>query len=161
MKTTMLNNHQRGAALLEFALVLPLLIMLSVIATEFGRALYQYNTIAKSVRDAARYLSVQDSTILTTDYAKVNIAKNLVVYGNPTGSGVPLAFGLAKDQVLDPTWMMSGASPQINTVTITVKGCASSPAPCYRFVPLFNNVFGLDFGSMNYANISSTMRAPS
>ena len=53
------EERQKGTAIVEFALVLPFLLLLTFITTEFGRAIWQYNTLAKSVRDAARYLSLQ------------------------------------------------------------------------------------------------------
>ena len=59
-----MKKKQNGVALVEFALVLPLLLILTFITTEFGRALYQYNTIAKSLRDASRYLSAQDLSLI-------------------------------------------------------------------------------------------------
>src|ERR1700687_3319868 len=62
---------QRGTAIVEFALVLPLLLLLTMTTTEFGRAIYQYNTIVKSLRDATRYLSTQ------TPNTKLTEAKNL------------------------------------------------------------------------------------
>lgn len=157
MKEPKMKNRQSGVALIEFALVLPLLIILSVLTTEFGRALYQYNTIVKSVRDASRYLSVQDPTIATTDPGKVTTAKRLVVYGNPAGNGASLAPGLEMSQVPDPIWGKYGTNPTINTVTIRVAG--------YRFKPLINNLFGLtlgnDAGEIPFGDISATMRTQS
>ncbi len=157
-----MNKHQRGVALVEFALILPLLIILSAITTEYGRALYEYNIVTKSVRDASRYLSIQDPSIVTTEPAKVTIAQNLVVYGKPFVSSSPLTIGLnSVDQVEVPTWSTAGTNPTINTVTVTVRGCGSSPdLPCFKFVPLFASLFGTGFGEINYANISATMRAP-
>ena len=142
-----MKTKQSGVALVEFALVLPLLLILTFITTEYGRALYQYNTLAKSVRDAARYLSTQNPGD-TTKYPK---AKNLVVYGNPGGSGTPLAIGLTTSLVPNPVWAPAGAAPQINTVTIRISG--------YTFRPLFASAFGVNFGNITYADISATMRA--
>ena len=82
--------------------MLPLLLLITFIVTEYSRALYQYNTLTKSVRDAARYLSTQSPG----DPTKYSIAKNLVVYGNPAGSGTPLAIGLSTAQVPDPVWQL-------------------------------------------------------
>ena len=48
---------QRGAAAIELALLTLPLAGLAFGITEFGRALHQYNTVAKNVRDAARYQS--------------------------------------------------------------------------------------------------------
>ena len=46
---------QRGGAAIEFALLALPLAALLLGTTEFGRAIHQYNTLAKAVRDAARY----------------------------------------------------------------------------------------------------------
>jgi Flp pilus assembly protein TadG len=150
-----MKHSQTGVALIEFALVLPFLLLLAFITTEYGRALYQYNTLAKSVRDAVRFLSIQAPETMTAQ------AKNLVVYGSVTvpDPATPLAFGLAVDQVKTPTWLPQGTGPVINTVTVTIKGCATSAPPCYKFVPIFSGAFGLTFGEINFADISATMRA--
>ncbi len=151
-----MRQRQHGVAILEFALVLPLLLILTFITTEYGRALYQYNTLAKSVRDAARYLSVQ----VPGDTSKYATAKNLVVYGNPAGSGQPLAIGLTTAMVPDPVWALKGAAPLINTVTIQIgQGAAGSPTR-YTFSPIIASAFGLNFGNITFAPITATMRAP-
>ena len=141
-----MKNKQRGVALVEFALVSPLLLIMTFIVTEYSRALYQYNTLTKSVRDAARYLSIQSPG------SGITQSKNLIVYGNPAGTGSPLAIGLSISKVADPIWAVSGTSPVINTVTVRITG--------YTFTPLFGSAFGLNFGNITYADISATMRAP-
>lgn len=144
-----MNSRQGGAALVELALVLPLLMLLTLITTEFGRAMYQYNTITKSVRDAVRYLSVQ------APGTQIAQAKNLVVYGQTTQGQTPLTIGLSVSNVLTPTWQTIGSNPLINTVTITVRG--------YTFRSIVGNVFGTAFGNagnITYGDISATMRAP-
>ena len=137
-----------GVALVEFGLILPLLLLLTFITTEYSRALFQYNILTKSVRDAARYLSVYNPG----DATKFPIAKNLVVYGNPAGTGTPLVIGLTTSLVPNPVWQTAGTAPVINTVTIRVTG--------YVFRPLFASAFGVSFGNLAYADISATMRAP-
>ncbi len=50
-------QQQRGVAAVEFALVIiPLLLIVAGII-EFGRAFWYYDALAKSTRDAARYVS--------------------------------------------------------------------------------------------------------
>lgn len=149
-----MKHKEKGVAIIEFALVLPLLLILTFITTEFGRAMYQYNTLVKAARDAARYLSVQSPG------SGITQSKNLVVYGSLTNTGTPLAFGLALNQVKDPTWQLVGTSPVINTVTVRIAGCGTSAPPCYKFVPLVASAFGLTFGDINFADITATMRAP-
>ena len=142
-----MKTRQRGTAIVEFALILPLLLLLTMITTEFGRAIYQYNTIVKSLRNATRYLSLQ------TPNTKITEAKNLVVFGNIAGTGPALVPGLTLAQVATPTWQTFGSAPLINTVKITVTG--------YTFRSMVTSVFGVTFGDKLFADISATMRSPS
>lgn len=139
------RKHARGVALVEFALVLPLLIILLFITAEFGRALYQYNILTKSVRDAVRFLSTESAPGQNMD-----AARNMVVYGNPTGTGLPLAPGLALANVPNPTWQATSGSPIIQTVTVRITG--------YRFISSVTGAFGMPFGDITYSDISATMR---
>lgn len=142
-----MKTRQKGTAIVEFALILPLLLMLTMITTEFGRAIYQYNTIVKSLRNTTRYLSLQ------TPNTQITEAKNLVVFGNIAGTGPALVPGLTVAKVATPTWQTFGSAPLINTVTITVTG--------YTFRSMFTSVFGVTFGDKIFADISATMRSPS
>lgn len=77
-------RRQQGLAMVEFTLVLPLLLLLMFAAAEFGRALFQYNTLLKAVRDGARYMA---QNAFLGDGAQKNPdapteAMNLVVYGS-------------------------------------------------------------------------------
>lgn len=140
-----MKTGQKGAALVEFALILPLLLLLTFITTEFGRAMYQYNTLTKSVRDAVRYLSIQ------TPGTHISEASNLIVYGNLAGTGTPLALGLSLANVPTPTWQIAGSNPVISTVTVQITG--------YTFNSLIPGVFGIPIGNIPFSNISATMRS--
>ena len=152
MKTS--NQRQRGAALIELALITPLLLLLTFITTEFGRAVYEYNLVVKSTRDAVRYLSVQ------TPGTHIAEARNLMVYGNTAGTGAPLARGLSLSNVPAGsccTWQSAGANPLITTVTVRISS--------YSFHSLFPSVMGVVFAGSNgnivFSDITATMRAPS
>jgi Flp pilus assembly protein TadG len=149
-------TKQKGVALVEFALILPFLLLLSITAAELGRAIWEYNTLTKSVRDAARYLSIQ------TPGTKVTEARNLMVYGTPSFTGSPpppLAIGLSLANVPVPSpgvtgccsWQTAGSAPVINTVTVRITG--------YQFRPIFASVFGVGFPTVTYSPISATMRS--
>lgn len=152
MKTS--NHRQRGAALIELALITPLLLLLVLITTEFGRAMYEYNAVVKSTRDAIRYLSVQ------TPGTHITEARNLMVYGNTAGTGAPLARGLSLANVPAGsccTWQTAGANPIITTVTVRISS--------YSFHSMFPSVMGVVFadasGNIVFSDITATMRAPS
>jgi Flp pilus assembly protein TadG len=147
------SGRQRGAALVELALIIPLLLTLTMITTEFGRAMYQYNLLTKSVRDAVRYLSMQ------TPGTHITEAQNLIIYGSTVNTGTPLVPDLVAANVAAPTWATQGAAPVINTVTVRVQN--------YCFRPLFASVFGLSFNTEDcagaagipFSDITATMRA--
>ena len=97
------SKRQRGTALLEFAIALPLLLLLMLATAEVGRMLSQYNTLAKSVRDAGRYLASKASpgsqgTIQILPSVQT-AAKNLAVKGNISGTGAALLPGLASGNI--------------------------------------------------------------
>ncbi|KQX22536.1 TadE/TadG family type IV pilus assembly protein [Variovorax sp. Root434] len=148
------HRTQHGAALIELALIMPLLLLLTFITTEFGRAVYEYNAVVKSTRDAVRYLSVQ------TPNTHIDEARNLIVYGNTAGTGTPLARGLSLSNVPAGsccTWQSAGAGPIVTTVTVRVSS--------YSFQSLFPSVMGVVLtganGNIVFSDITATMRAPS
>ena len=73
---------ERGTQMIEFALVFPVLVLLFGGTIELGRLFYQYTTLAKGTRAAARYLSTQPNVTTST-----TAAKNIVLCGNAAGCG--------------------------------------------------------------------------
>jgi Flp pilus assembly protein TadG len=72
--------QHRGAVAIEFALLLIPLLMIVTGVIEFGRAFWYYDALAKSTRDAARFLSnTRVSTAVAIDAALKDQAKALVV----------------------------------------------------------------------------------
>jgi Flp pilus assembly protein TadG len=141
------TRHQRGVAIVELALVIPFLLVMAILVAEFGRAIYQYNILTKSVRDAARYLTMQ------TPGTHIAEAKNLVVYGSTAAGTAALAPGLATSMV-SAAWPAAqlGTNPPISTVRVTISG--------YSFQSMWPSVFGLPFGTVAYSDIVATMRSP-
>lgn len=92
---TRLPTHQHGVAAVEFGLLLIPLVTLAFGITEYGRAMFQYNTIAKATRDAARYLTMQTPG----DTGAATAARCLVIFGKTACSGTPLVPGLDNQEV--------------------------------------------------------------
>lgn len=55
------GRDDRGAAAVEFALVLPILVVLVFGVVDFGRALFAYNYLTSAVREGGRFAAVQES----------------------------------------------------------------------------------------------------
>jgi len=96
-----IKNLQTGAALVEFAFVVPLLLLLVVGISEFSFAFYHFNILNKSVQDGARYfadpararkgnIDMPIDTSRAGNGTNINSTKNLVIYGNIAGTGPQL-----------------------------------------------------------------------
>jgi Flp pilus assembly protein TadG len=57
------DSSERGQELVEFALILPLLLLLLFGIIEFGIVVYRYNLIAHMGREVARYGSINPDTV--------------------------------------------------------------------------------------------------
>ena len=152
---------QKGLAMVEMVIVTPLLLFLLLSVAELGRAFYQYNSLTKSVRDGARYLSTKailgtTGNIDLTD-AKITATKNVVIYGNISGNAddVPVIEGLSAaadddDDVIQVT------APDAIHIKVSVS---------YPYQSLYGGTipsFGMGTGELNTnftLTASSTMRA--
>jgi Flp pilus assembly protein TadG len=146
--------RQQGVAMVELAIVIFLLVSIAFGITEFGRAIYQYNTITKAARDAARYLSMRDA--VEPSYKQQ--AKCLAVYGNPTCTGSALVPGLALEMVsicdalaCPADHAAQGSAPVLNLVTVTIGGPNATP---YTFTSLVSFVVP----NIQFGPIGVTMR---
>jgi Flp pilus assembly protein TadG len=97
-------NNQNGAALVEFAIVLPLLLMLIFGMIEFSILLYDKAMITNASREGARAGIVYSPTPLTNGEIELMVETNLethlisfdgaskpeVTAGQCTGTGAPL-----------------------------------------------------------------------
>lgn len=145
-----LLRKQRGVAAVELGILLFPLLLLTFGVTEFGRAIYQYNVLAKSTRNAARFLSGQGPG----DPADVITAQCLAVFGNKGCTGSTLVPNLTVamvsmcDSVSCPTLFQNQptGSGVINLVSVTI-----TAYPFSSLIPFV--VPDISFGP-----ISTTMR---
>ncbi len=56
------RHNSRAQAMVEFALVLPILLLLVIAIIDFGRALFIYSQVSNSAREAVRYGAAADAT---------------------------------------------------------------------------------------------------
>jgi Flp pilus assembly protein TadG len=141
-------------ALVELALSILVMISIAFGITEFGRAIYQYNTLAKAVRDATRYLSTRGAA----DAPAKDQAKCLAVYGNPTCMGSPIAAGLTLGMVsicdalaCPADHAIQGSAPVINLVTVSIGGPNATPFT-------FNSLFSFVVPDIQFGPIGVTMK---
>lgn len=120
-----IRHRQRGIMMVEFIIVAPLLMLLLVAISEFGHALYQYNTLTKSVRDGARYLAanavVGNTSTIILDSTDIAETGNLVVYGNTAGSGAPKLPGLSASDITISCLGGGTACPGVDHVVVAAQ----------------------------------------
>lgn len=156
-------TRMRGAVAVEMALLMiPMLVLVFGVA-EFGRAIYQYDILTKSVRTAARYLSQfsPGDPNNAADVAKYNgfkeEAKCLAVYGKPVCSGSVLASGLTGDMVKISPPTDTTATEGGVTITLTlVKICIEEFS--FQFLLDPRTFFGGGEQSIQFGPICASMR---
>jgi len=144
--------QQQGLALVEAAIVLPVMLLLLLAVAEMGRALFHYNTLHKLVRDAARYAAEvaipDDSGVIDLSAALITTTRNLAVYGSPGAAATALLPGLS-----------------VSDITVTTPDALHVRVDAdYTYTPLFIVIptFGLGAGDITVPtsmDASATMRA--
>lgn len=135
-----------GTAMVELAIILPLLLFLLFGITELGRALYQQNMLTQAVELGGRYMARVDGAVDTDDCSKgakwnsaVIMATNLIICGVDTGCDDETSVlpNIIFDDPEDSFEVNGEASSSVSACVITVKATAD-----------FQSVFGDDLISL-------------
>ncbi|WP_454851559.1 TadE/TadG family type IV pilus assembly protein [Promicromonospora soli] len=97
------GHHERGAAAVEFALVVPLLLLLLMGIVEFGRAYHIQTALSGAAREGVRVMALQDDVDETRATAKAAAPQ----------------LALTDGQISVTPTTCSGTTPGTATVTVT------------------------------------------
>lgn len=110
--------------MVEFAIILPVIVLLVFGITELGRALFQWNTLTKAVATGARYMARSNGGLVTESCGPgatwsnfETKAKDLIIYGNDT---TPLLPHLDDANVISIT-SRNGTGSFVGTCVIEVQ----------------------------------------
>lgn len=140
------RGRQTGVALVEFALVLPLLLLLSLTVAELGRAFWHYKVLVQSARESARYLAAQKPG------EGLEAARNLVLRGNFLGTGPYQLTYLGPAQTVEMVWQRD-AQTGLTWVTVTI--------PSYTFDSFWVSWAAVELGRINFRAIAASHRTAS
>ena len=98
-----LRKNQRGIAIVETVVTLPVILFLVILCAEITNAFVDHNTLTKATRNAVRYLAenaIPGTTgVVDLQADTVTETRNLLVYGAAAGGGTPILPGLAAGNV--------------------------------------------------------------
>lgn len=142
---------RRGAVAVEMGLMLLPLVLMAFGASEYGRAIYTYNSLDKAVRDAARHLSQHGpgNVVIQAE------ARCLAVFGNTDCSGTALAPGLTIAAVALCDALSCPGSHAAQPTGSGAANMVSASINGYRYTSAVEFVMP----SLNFNNIATTMRA--
>jgi Flp pilus assembly protein TadG len=122
-ETVMQARRARGAAAVEFAFLITLLLVIVAGIIEFGRTFWYYNALTKGTRDGARFLSLaRASPTVALDSNLIQQSKEIVVNA-ANAANVP-GFSTADVAVecdpgcTAPTWV----TVRIDAYPVTIGG---------------------------------------
>jgi Flp pilus assembly protein TadG len=107
-------RSERGAELVEFALTLPLLLLLVLGIIEFGFLFQEYEVVTNAAREGARIGALIPSAGYTSNEAKARITDYL------TAGGLDLAKATPVPTVVQSQIAIAGTGKCIPAVTATV-----------------------------------------
>lgn len=158
-------RRQRGVAAVEFGILLAPMVLMALGVAEFGRAIYQYDTLTKATRGAARYLSQFSPDDVTYPTAA---AKCLAAYGNSGCTGQPLAPGLTTAMVMICDRIDGSGCPGqsfANVSTYDNPSGTGAPAGTVNLVAVRITGFGytplqsfINVSGMTFGDITTVMR---
>jgi Flp pilus assembly protein TadG len=134
------RRREKGAELVEFALVLPLLLLVMVGIFDFGFMFRNYGVIANAAREGARIG-------VLAGYSSADVQDRSASY--MTAAGLTAGLG-ATTVAIEPLAVGAGATVSVVRVTVTYPHTFSLLAPIAR-------LFGGSFGSITLRAVS-TMR---
>lgn len=103
------RGEDSGSAMVEFAIIAPLLFLLLFAIIDFGRALFLMNNLTSAVREGARLASVQQDPTTGASHTQVQNAVNAYITN----------FGGAPP-VTPPTVTVNQVAGQPYSVTVTL-----------------------------------------
>lgn len=120
-----LRKHGRsGAALIEMAMFLPVLLLLLVGMIELAKVVILYFSLQKTMYSIARYAgTAQGANFCDDNDAVATQIKNVVLTGTPEGEGQALIGGLTAAQVRIRVERFASDSGELNECVCSIDGC--------------------------------------
>lgn len=152
------QRRTHGAIAIEFALVVMFVIPLVLGVVEFGRSLYAYDILAKSVRSAARHLAVgENDQSLAEGVTRHREARCIVLTGSPALSGTACALSIQLPLLTDDmiTILVPSANGAVNDI-VTGSGTMDIVTVSVAGYPL-SQIAAIVYPDLSFGPISASV----
>jgi Flp pilus assembly protein TadG len=121
------RRKRRGQTLVEFALILPIFLLVLIGIFDFGRAVYYYNSLSNAAREAVRVAIVDQNTTAITDTAVSHASSVGVTSGDVTvefrtadlTASCPAPYAVGCVAVVTVNYQYNAATPIISNLVGT------------------------------------------
>jgi Flp pilus assembly protein TadG len=148
-KVRIRGKSPQGQALVEFALVVPLIVLLLMGIFDFGRVIYAYNTVANAARQGARVAAVNqanpappnDASCAEDQPVENAATPHMSIKGCAAQAGIALGIQPSSVTVTyaPPTGVSISCTPTLDV------GCVASVTVTYSWralTPVIGNIVG-------------------
>ncbi len=148
-----LGREERGAALVEFAMLLPIMLLLLAVIFDGGRMMWSYQTAISGVRDATRYLA----RVAPNEMCQASYSGPAITTYATTLNGI-VANSIQGNSLFPGGITINSVTPSLNCVTGSFR---VSPAPVAQVQAsltitfLFSGIF--TFAGQSQASITTTV----
>jgi Flp pilus assembly protein TadG len=121
MRKKRLFGSRAGSSMVEFALGSGILVTIFAATFQYGYIFYQYNALVNAVNNGAHYAALYpyENSCETGSSAFNTAVQNVVVYGNPGGTGTAVVKNLTTANVSVKVNRLSGTGNTCGSVTST------------------------------------------
>lgn len=126
------RRRERGQALAEFALVLPVFLAMLFGAIDIGRVIWAADALANAAREGARFASVRGDSDITPDATKADIRTETLKYAVAAGTNLVVTVCYSTVRFANSTLACSGDADEAGATTargslVTVRVTADVP----------------------------------
>lgn len=119
------SDRERGQAMVEFALVLMVFMVLMMAVFDFGRAIYQYNGVSQAAREIARVTAAHAGADFTNDAGRSAETKGVIAtqkalipnLGDPTIECVDITGTVLTTRCVPGEWIRVGIHAPYTPIT--------------------------------------------
>lgn len=126
-------RETQAGPIVEFAIIVPVLLLLLLGVVDFGRAFFQQNSLVSAAREGARFGAVQGN--LCDAGTVTNVRGRVVLYFSSVGGAAPANNATAIPVTVEPVSACPSTPNAVTSVKVRIANYAFTPiTPFFRLL---------------------------